>query len=90
MRVACLVTEYDDGRSLAFVPAADGAGPLKDVVGMRSVEPDGTGARVTMGARGRTALFGGRLELLVRWAARRALRRALRDVKAVLERRPAR
>jgi hypothetical protein len=45
---------------------------------------------VTLGASGRTALFGGRLEPFVRWAARRALRRALRDLKRVLELRRAR
>jgi hypothetical protein len=85
LRISGVLTEYDDGRGIAIAPAEDYDGPLEFSAGWRTVEPVREGARVTFRAEGRSGLFGGRLEPLVRWAVRRALRRGLRDLKRVLE-----
>jgi uncharacterized protein YndB with AHSA1/START domain len=85
LRLSGVVTELEPGRRIAIGPAEDYAGPLRFSAGTRTVEPVGGGARVTFRADGRSGLFGGRAEPLVRWAVRREFRRSLRDLKQVLE-----
>ena|SRR5215210_1494973 len=85
LRISGVVTEYEPGRRIAIGPAEEYAGPLRFSAGSRTVEPVEDGSRVTFRADGRSGLFGGRVEPLVRWAVRRAFRRGLRDLKRVLE-----
>lgn len=76
------VTEYEPNRTLHI---GRFSGRLRSAVGQRTFEPASAGTRVTFAAEGASGLFLNLLEPLVTAAARRAVRRDLANLKAVLE-----
>jgi hypothetical protein len=76
------VTEYEPNRRLDIRRSS---WRLRSVVGRRMFEPAPAGTRVTFVGEGASGLFLNLLEPLVTAAARRAVRRDLANLKAVLE-----
>ena len=82
LEVTFEVTEYDPNRSLQI---GRFSGRLRSTRGRRIFEPAPTGTRVTFAGEGGSGLFLNLLEPLVSAAAKRAARRDLTNLKAVLE-----
>lgn len=82
IEITFAVTEYEPNRRLQI---GRFSGRLRSAVGRRTFEPAPAGTLVTFAGEGTSGLFLNLLEPLVTAAARRAVRRDLANLKAVIE-----
>lgn len=84
LEITSVVTEYEPDRKLVYEPTS-GSMPIKYKRGARTLEEVEGGTRVTFIAEGRSGFFFNLAVPLVTWAARRAMRAGLAELKEILE-----